>query len=772
MSTPRWHLPLQRLVPVLALTAVLTGAAPSRAQSPGLASPETKPQREAPLAHPIVGGLEAHAALPPRLAGNVLISELGCAACHPSGSAAMAPKAGPDLSEAGSRMDPRHLRRFIANAAATKPGTTMPDVLAGLPAPEREQAALALASYLTSLGTGRLAFDVPASDAIERGRALYHSVGCVACHSPEVPVPGSVPLGPLGDKYSMASLAAFLEDPLAVRPSGRMPDLRLDHFAAVDIASYLVRERADPGPEVPREPGLVQRGRELFVQHRCVACHRTDGWAPPPPLAALDTVNPERGCLSGQPGAWPRYPLSDTQRAAVRAALSTAREPLEAGETLDLALTRLNCVACHQRGEVGGPGPDRTGYFTGADPNLGESGRLPPPLTGVGAKLKAGALRDAVANGASVRPYLHTRMPRFGPAVAGELVERFKQVDRLPPAGISRVDAAGKPDEVGRELAGSKGFNCIACHTFRGQSAAPLRALDLMALPDRLEEEWFHQYLANPQRFSPQTIMPNFWPDGKSSLPAMLGGDPGRQRDALWQWLARGPEAGEPRGLVLEPLVVEVKDEAVIIRRAFPGIGKRGIGVGYPAGIHLAFDAGQMRLGSIWNGGFIEASGLWRGQGAGQAGIRGRDRVDFPSGVAFAVLESATTLWPTNQARQAEGFAFKGYWLDARQRPTFRYEFAGLRVEDAFLDGKGADGKPHFVRTLTFSGRPPPPGLHFRVAADPVIEPLGPVEYAVGKRLRVRLSAPGRVRDVAGQRELVMPVTGSFTVEYHLHDTP
>jgi hypothetical protein len=266
--------------------------------------------------------------------------------------------------------------------------------------------------------------------------------------------------------------------------------------------------------------------------------------------------------------------------------------------------------------------------------------------------------------------------------------------------------------------------------------------------------------------------MPNFWPDGKSSLPAVLGGDPGRQRDALWQWLEQGPEAGEPRGLMLEPLVVEVKDEAVIIRRAFPGIGKRGVGVGYPAGIHLAFDAGQMRLGSIWTGGFIEASGLWRGQGAGQAGIRGRDRVDFPSGVAFAVLESAATPWPTHPIRQPEGFAFKGYWLDPQQRPTFHYEFLGLRVEDAFLDVKDAGGRPYFVRTLTLSQGPPPPGLHFRVAADPVIEPRGSGEFTVGKRLSVRLSAPGVVRDGAGQRELVMPVTGTFTVEYHLQDNP
>jgi hypothetical protein len=293
-----------------------------------------------------------------------------------------------------------------------------------------------------------------------------------------------------------------------------------------------------------------------------------------------------------------------------------------------------------------------------------------------------------------------------------------------------------------------------------------------MTMAERLEENWFHHYMTSPQRFSALTIMPGFWPDGKSPLPEVLGGDPGKQRDALWQWLARGPEAGEPRGLVLEPLVVAVTNEAVIIRRAFPGIGKRGIGVGYPAGINLSFDAGQMRLGSLWSGGFIEASGIWRGQGAGQAHVLGKDTVNFPAGVAFAMLDSPGSPWPTNLARQAEGFAFKGYSLDAKQRPTFRYEFGDMLVEDVFLDAKADDAKPHFVRSLKFPQRPPPSGLHFRVAADKQIEARGEREFAVGKGLLVRLSAPGIVREADGARELLLPVRGSFTIEYHLTGKP
>lgn len=647
----------------------------------------------------------------------------------------------------------------------------MPDVLGHLPQSQRDEAANAMAHYLASLGQPPQSV-IPRPDAVERGRNLYHSVGCVACHSPEKPLPDSVPLGPLEEEYSVTSLTKFLEDPLSVRPGGRMPDLKLDPFEAQDIATYLLRHQTSLPAAFQVDPQLATRGKALFTQHRCNACHTVDGARPARDVVALNQVRPEHGCLSGTPGAWPHYPLTDSQRANIRTAIAAPAQSFDIAAKVELTLARLNCLACHQRGEIGGVPVERQEFFTGKDANLGDQGRLPPTLTGVGAKLKADWLRDVVATGASARPYQNTRMPKFGAANTEALAGWLKQLDTLPPAEFARVSPADKPHDAGRELAGSKGLNCIACHTFREKGAGAIHALDLMTLADRLEENWFHHYLANPQRFSPLTIMPNFWPDGKSPLPTVLGGDAGRQRDALWQWLARGPEAGEPRGQVLEPLVVAVTNEAVIIRRAFPGIGKRGIGVGYPAGIHLAFDAGQMRLGTMWSGGFIEASGLWRGQGAGQANILGRDRVNFPAGVAFAVLGTAATPWPTNLAKHADGFAFKGYRLDAQQRPTFRYEFNGILVEDQFLDVRGVSAKSHFVRTLKFPERAPPPGLHFRVAVDKVIEPRGEREFSVGQGLLVRLSAPGVVRDLEETRELLLPVSDTFTIEYHLPAKP
>ncbi|MBX3744931.1 MAG: c-type cytochrome [Verrucomicrobiae bacterium] len=721
-------------------------------------------------APPFVAGLERAGTEP--IAGAVLVSELGCTSCHASEQQAFVAKPGPDLSAVGARVNAAHLRQFLASPSGVKPGTTMPDVLAHLPEPERDDAANALAHFLATLGRPEKS-GLPEPEAVERGAKLYHAVGCVACHSPESNLSGSVPLGPLAEKYTVASLAGFLERPLDVRPGGRMPDCRLERREAADIASYLLRGQKALLPAFAPETALADRGRRLFSEHRCHACHRTGETAVSPVLPALSGLRATEGCLSQERGAWPHYPLAENQRVSLRAAISDAAKDWTPGEHVSLALTRLNCIACHSRDELGGVAANRSEYFTGTDENLGDQGRLPPPLTGVGAKLKERWLREVIANGASARPYLHTRMPKFGAANADALVDALKALDTLPPAEFTRVAPDGKPHQVGRELAGSKGLNCVACHTFREKAAGNILALDLMTMAERLEENWFHHYMAHPQRFSPLTLMPVFWPDGESLLPDLLGGDPGRQRDALWQYLEQGPDAGEPAGFVLEPLLVVVGDEAVIIRRAFPGIGKRGIGVGYPGGINLAFDAEQMRLASVWSGGFIEASGLWRGQGAGQARLLGRDTVTFPPGPAFAVLTEPDTPWPAyDPTPRSRSSSFKGYTLDDRQRPRFRYVADGIAVEDYFRERREASGRVHLERTLRFPDVPPA-GLHLRVAAGKSVEARGANEYAVGGSMVVRLPAAGLVRHAADTQELLLPVAGGeLKLEYQLNARP
>ena len=84
-------------------------------------------------------------------AGDVLIGELRCAACHGGiDQTRTHAKAAPDLLNAGARISPDYLKRFLASPSVFQPGTTMPDMMASLAEPERNKIAEALTHFLVA----------------------------------------------------------------------------------------------------------------------------------------------------------------------------------------------------------------------------------------------------------------------------------------------------------------------------------------------------------------------------------------------------------------------------------------------------------------------------------------------------------------------------------------------------------------------------------------------------------------------------------------------
>ena len=194
-----------------------------------------------------------------------LAASLRCAACHASDSERVTPEPAPNLAGIGARKTPEGLRRWLTDPQAAKPGTAMPDMLAKLPAREREAALDELVHYLAEQG-GPLTLEEREVEVaeLELGRRLYHEVGCVACHEPQEDVDDlerslwsfpaeervapqlAATLGSTAFDTDVDALAAFLRDPLASRPSGRMPSLLLDEVESHAIATYLLRQRIGP----------------------------------------------------------------------------------------------------------------------------------------------------------------------------------------------------------------------------------------------------------------------------------------------------------------------------------------------------------------------------------------------------------------------------------------------------------------------------------------------------------------------------------------------
>lgn len=704
--------------------------------------------------------------------GRVLLSELGCIACHAPGASDVDPAPrGPNLATVGSRVRPEYLLRFLADPHTTEPGTPMPDLPGRRTAGERTADAAALAAYLGSQSDATPADEPFAADAAARGKALYHAIGCVACHAPrddngiEQPLALSTPTAELAAKYTRVSLREFLLAPHDSRPAQRMPTIAMTPAEARDLAHFLVQTTPPANATAAPDAALVARGRGVFERANCAACHgQLEGTtAAAPKHRPLADLNPQQGCLSGRRGAWPHYALTEAQAAAIREALASAKTPSEGEARIGELLASRDCYACHNRHDLGGLTLEREPFFGTDDPNLGGEARVPPTLTGVGAKLTEAWLRNTIAHGQRARPYMHTRMPGFGAAFGDRLTELLGATDTLPPITLREIpqdgDAARKERDLGRELVGDKGMNCITCHRFAGEQSGSMGAVDLVeSTGERLRPEWFAHFLRAPFAFKPNTLMPQFFPNGVSTRPELGDGDVDRQIAAMWHYLAEGRNVRAPSGMRRPPIELKVDERAVVLRRSLQDTGKRGIAVGLPSGINVAFDAERLAMNQVWWGRFVDAAPVWTSQGSGQARILGDRRARLPDGPAIAALADAQAAWPTESRRQL-GHAWLGYDLDDLGRPTFRYRVGDVEIADAPVQTTpSGETRPTLQRIVRATAKSDA-DLWLLAARDARIEPLGDGAYRVGDRLRIAVRGPAATIVTAGDaKELRVPI--------------
>ncbi|MGB1129976.1 MAG: c-type cytochrome, partial [Haloferula sp.] len=610
--------------------------------------------------------------------------------------------------------------------ASHDPGTAMPSVLAGLPAADRDKHSDALTSYLLSLSGGNPS-DVPTGDR-SRGEELYHEAGCVACHSPrddqgrEIAREGDIGLSHVARKYRPEGLTAFLYEPLKVRPDGRMPDMKLTLDEAAALSSYLLGEDASGEPKKPEshDSRLIAAGKQAFEDLDCASCHESPdeiakteaGSAKAPSAEQLDL---SKGCLSTEPGKAPDYQLNEAQRSAIRTALSKkSGASTNASETIQLRLTQLNCIACHQRDDYGGVLADRDSYFHSTEEALGNEARIPPSLTLTGAKLRPEWTNKVLYDGERVRPYMKTRMPQYGNEALDGLTKLFGEADKLPPLEFEPPDRQSNRTmrDGANQLLGNKGLNCIACHNYNGKESPGMKGLDLMTTYQRLQPAWFDAFMRNPSKMRPGIIMPGFWPDGKAIQTEILGGSTEEQLRALWYNFSLGRSARDPSGLRVEPAKLEVTDRTRTYRGRSQVAGYRGIAVGYPGGINYAFNAQTGAFSAIWSGEFVSVG--WQGQGSGNFTPSGKV-VQLAQDVA--ILKNPMDPWPLHPKRTKEnpinpdplyprqyGYAFEGYSMDSAGVPTFRYRSGELQIEDVSRV-TGESPASALRRTLSFESK-------------------------------------------------------------------
>ncbi|MBL9080973.1 MAG: hypothetical protein JNK76_04160 [Planctomycetales bacterium] len=500
-----------------------------------------------------------------------------------------------------------------------------------------------------------------------------------------------------------------------------MPDMKLTPAESLAIAGYLIGENAPPVKPLVPDAVLIEKGKKHFQSLNCAACHSMPGITAAPLIGGLKTADLTRGCLSKTSAGSPRFNLDDLQLRAIAASLQEEETAYSDKVALAQTLTAFRCIVCHVRDDFGGVHDARNAYFSGSEIKLGDDGRIPPPLTLVGAKLQPATLKKVLFDGDGVRHYMATRMPQYGTENLKTLPDLFRRLDVLTgpemtiPSSESRTLSEREREKsiraAGRELLGDKGLNCVACHNFNGKAAHTNQGIDLPASYARLQPVWFNNYLRNPGAFRPRTVMPTAWPNGIAAHKTILDGDTDRQIEAIWYYLSLGTSAADPPGIRAVSTKLTVDDEAVTYRGRSRIAGFRGIAVGLPEKLNYAFNAETGTLTAIWQGEFIGVNRS--GQGSGEF-HPAAEPIALAQDVSFVALADEMAPWPllpvmTKEARtnpdplypKNVGYQFRGYYLGESSIPTFQYRSGTIEIEDRSV-AIGTDDRRRLKRILQF----------------------------------------------------------------------
>lgn len=556
-------------------------------------------------------------------AGQLLVEQLNCIACHQTTSTMVISRPGPDLSTVGTRLHPAWFARWLASPRSFRADTAMPH------APLKADEIRDISAYLATLKNvnNKVKEPQPSTSHVETGKQLFDTVGCTACHGG---VKGHS-LDGLGSKWLPGQLAEYLLNPKTVDHSGRMPSMLLQKDEAQAIAEYLVQSK-NPDFEVKAGEGDMKHGAQLFGVMGCAKCHSMNGQmngqmskkqafaeqpVPQPFATSLEKLTgADRGCLSAHPGGRAMdFGLSAMQREMIAAFIDSVRlHPMATASPayeFQHRTQAFGCINCHE---------------LNASMPVDSTERV-PQLTNVGGRLRKEWIGEVLTQKRRVRPWLRRRMPEFDPQPIGDIPAFAVAASG---AGQSESWPVPSRDEIaaGQKLLGNGagGFGCITCHGFAGAKPNVIddtRGPDITTVANRLRPDHFRRWVLDPKRVSPSTPMPSFFDgmpvaDAHAKVELMLG------------YVAMGENMPPPVGWVdKNNYQIAVHDEPVIMRAFLPNADggpklPRGIAVGLPGLINYCFDADTCMLRFAWTGGFLDMQPSWSARGGNMVKILGK----------------------------------------------------------------------------------------------------------------------------------------------------
>ena len=206
------------------------------------------------------------------------------------------------------------------------------------------------------------------------------------------------------------------------------------------------------------------------------------------------------------------------------------------------------------------------------------------------------------------------------------------------------------------------------------------------------------------------------------------------------------------------PILVAPGSTPVVHRSFFRSFNENvshGISVGEPTGIHYAVNLEKGALARVWKGDFLDVTPMWNDRGNGMSIPQG-SVLNLSNQPTLALIASDQTAWPASYG-ETDGFRQRGYEIDAAGRPTFKYDVAGVKVEDQIRPD--ADSK-FLNRELRITGTIPAT-LKCRLAMGKEIVKISDNTFVVDKSYYIQADGAA-IRTIGGNQELVVPAASKI----------
>lgn len=208
--------------------------------------------------------------------------------------------------------------------------------------------------------------------------------------------------------------------------------------------------------------------------------------------------------------------------------------------------------------------------------------------------------------------------------------------------------------------------------------------------------------------------------------------------------------------------IILVPQNRTIVQRCFlelDGVKETFcVAVGEPNKVHYAIDLSTGAIVKIWKGDFLEATTMWTG--------RGQEQLAEPLGNKILTIKSVSPILFENGNNHKKGnpsLEYKGYTLDKKGSPTFKYAYEGIEVQDRIWsmedDTQKLNRDIRFVLNAKNSGN-----IKYRLAQGASIRKIKKNIYSINDKSYIititsKLKSEPEIQNTSHGQDLVIPLS-------------